>query len=279
VAAGGRVLGRIDDFKPFEAHLVVYLARDRPLSPRLGEVAGRGVPHLEVRDFENAVGRPDAGLLAVLDADGVPRQAWAAARHVARVEVRVDDQGESSAFALDLGGVPERALARGRVDLDNPKRAQVCALLAGGAELLGDDAQPWARLALGPDGAGYFGDGWHAPERDGPDEFRWTAAPEAELLLPLARIGTIRVQVLARPPEDALPAGTIDLRLGRVTTEARALRPGWASYEWTVPASAWRLGTNPVIVRTTPLRGPTSRDPRALGVAVGQIRLRLVSPR
>lgn len=275
-AAGGRVLGRIDDYGPFDASLVLYLARERPFAPRLVDVEGRGQPQLDLRAFESAAGRPSPALASALEADGFGRgHPLARFRAVERVEVRVNDEGEFSAFALDLGGAPVQALARGRVDLVNPSRAQVCALSAGGVEILGDPSEARARIPFGPEGASFFGHGWHAPERDGPVEFRWTAEAEAELLVPLARAAALRVRLLAMPPESGEPP-TLELRVNGVATEARAMRQGWAFYEWTAPETAWRPGLNEVVLRASRVLRPgggRSGDTRALGVAVGQLHL------
>ena len=257
--ADGRILGRIDNFRPFDARFVLYAARDRPLAPRLVEAVGR-VPVVDVRILEGA------SLLHGLESDGLGRtHPLAAARFVARVDVRVNDQGESSAFSIDLGGRPSLALVKATVDRDNPRRGQVCAVPVGGADFFASPADRWARVPLGPDGAPFLGSGWRGPERDGPVEFRWIDGTEAELLAPLARTDAMAIRLLARAaPGAASPAVAIAVN-GR-PLGSRALGRDWSACEWVTPREVWRLGLNEVVLRAS------------AGAAVGAFRLRLSSP-
>ena len=129
-AATGRVLGRVDNYRSFDSELVVYVARDHPMAPRLVETVGSGSPALSVRSFTP---RERLELRRTLREDGVAAgSSLLLSQHVSRIETRVNDAGDFSAFVVDLGGLPARALARATVDRDNPQRALLCALPAGG---------------------------------------------------------------------------------------------------------------------------------------------------
>jgi hypothetical protein len=279
-AGEGRVLGIIDDVRPFDARLILYLARDRPLSPRFSWGRGRGDPEIAVVEFAADEGS-DADLRRALEQDRVPPdQPLAKERSVTRVEVGVNDRGESAAFAIDLGGVPRRALAAARVDRDEPGRARLCALPVGDAPLFADPQAQVARIPLGVEGSPHFGAGWHPFESDGPMDFRWTSSGEGEVVFSLARVGTLSVEARAMPPAEPGPVGlaTLALRVNGHDAGSRPLQPGWRRYEWTVPEEAWRMGANQLLFHVSRLRPPTKADNRALGVAIGRLRLQRVKP-
>jgi hypothetical protein len=271
IATQGRVLGKIDDARPFEASLVLYLGSARPLRPRLAETYGRGKPRVTSEEFVRSAPGADAELRQALTADGLGAGPLLAQPFVSRLEVTVNDEGESAAAALDLGGVPALAFARAHVDRNEPRRAGVCGLPAGGVDLLA--VERTATLSLGSDGAALMGAGWHDPERDGPVEFRWTAEPEAELLLPLANAGPllVRVQAMAGPAATS-EAQHLGLRVNGVDAGERTLGAGWGRYEWMVPAAAWRRGLNVVGLRSSPLVRPTG-EARRLGLAVSVVEI------
>jgi len=241
-ARGGRLLLRIDDYAPYDAQIELELEDAGPLAPRLAETAGRGRPSLEV-------GRQTAG--------------------VTRATLLVNDAGEFAVMAVDLGGAPRRARVRAHVDRDEARRALVCSMPLGGRAFFESDEQQAALLPLGREGEAYFGPGWHGPERDGPLDFRWTAASEAAVLLPLARTYPLGVRLaLSVPPERG--ETWAELILNGTPLGRHALRPGWQSVEWSAPASAWVAGLNTLRVRSA--LGKESGG-RALGVAISQIRL------
>jgi hypothetical protein len=123
------------------------------------------------------------------------------------------------------------------------------------------------------DGA-YFVRGWHAPERDGPIDFRWTSEAESELLVPLERPLPLRVIVELRPAvvDDRDPT-RIALTVNGTAIDRYAARPGRHLYEWRVPESAWRAGANRVVLEVTRLTRPAAGDQRLLGAAVTLVRL------
>jgi Protein O-mannosyl-transferase TMEM260-like len=271
--ASGRFLGRVDDYAPFDATLTVYVSRDRPLQPRLVETQGAGKPELKVTPFRPA---DRQALHRSLAADGLGADASVAAdTYVSRIEVQVNDRGEDAGVVVDLGGLPQLALARAQVDRDDPGRATVCALPTGNAAPLGADMRS-AEIDLGDAGAPFLGFGWSDPVRDGPALLRRTEGPEAELIIPLAAPVDTRLRIQAKPGPGTVPDADVELDITGRWTSRRNLRPGWHEYEWTVPASAWVPGANAVSLRVR-----TPAGPAAAGLAVRLFRIELIegSPR
>lgn len=143
---------------------------------------------------------------------------------------------------------------------------------------LADPLQPYGRLDVGGDGDDWLlGEGWHAPEREGPITFRWAATP-AVLRIPLDHAATLRLQVrlhaFAYPnaPQQSL---TID-------ANHRACAPlpvpgDWQTLECTLDASAWRGGVNVVSLAFAYAQRPqdvgAGGDDRPLAAAIDWIRV------
>ncbi len=261
--ASGRVLLRVDNHAPFEAEVLLWVFGERPFAPRLVGHEGHGRPELVIESF--AAGDPE--LEATRRADGLP----ALAAFSARVRLRVDDGGQFSASTLDLGGIPSAARVRARVDLANPKRAQVCALLLGDV----DPQSQHLALSFGPEAGPFLGAGWHDAEADG---LRWTAVPEADLLLPIAAGAGWRLRLRAMPllrPGDEPPL--LGLAINGAALASQPMRPGFAGYEFEVPAASLHPGTNRLTLRVPDTRSPAALslgpDTRRLGVALSDLRV------
>src|SRR4029079_7262428 len=122
---------------------------------------------------------------------------------------------------------------------------------------LADPLQPYGRVDIGaPDTSGtgttddpLIGDGWYAPEREGPITFRWTASP-ATLRVPLDHAQLLRVQLRLRAlafPHAPAQGVTIVVN-GEESNAPRCaslpVPPDWQTVECTADANAWRSGVN-----------------------------------
>jgi len=258
------VLLRVDNHAPYEASLVLWLAGERPFLPHVEKTDGTGTPHLDTRPFAPR----DPALLAAWRADAVP--APPPAGPALRIELHVDDGGQWATLRIDLGGLADAAWARGRADLANPKRVQVCGLVPG-------DRDPRAAFAtgFGPEAAPFLGAGWNAPD---PEGFRWSAEPRADVLVPLETPAPRRLRLRAMPLSGgALKPGRVAVALNGVALGEIALAAGFASYELEVPAAAQRPGTNRLSLSVdravVPKDAGLGSDERHLGVAVSDLAL------
>jgi hypothetical protein len=277
VARDGRLLVRIDNYRPFDSVVVLYTAQQSPPStgPLLASSHGPEAPSMAVTTFHGTDSKFAAAVQrdALTQPDRVEREA-----NVQRIELKVNDHGDSSWSALDLRGRPTVVLARASVDLNNPRRASVCGW--SGRDLFESGSDE--RFAFGPSGENSFGSGWHGSERSNENvEFRWTAAREAEVLIPLTKVGAITVRLRAAPfVYPGSPANAIGLKVNAATLTARPMQPGVSTYEWTVPAEVWHEGFNRLAVTASNLASPAtvglSSDTRLLGIAVSDLSLRLM---
>jgi hypothetical protein len=276
VARDGRLLVRIDNYRPFDSVVVLYTGQQSltSASPLLAASHGPQAPSMAVTTFHAA----DAKLAAAVRQDGlVQADRLAREANVQRIELKVNDHGDFSWSALDLGGRPDVVLAKASVDLNNPRRASLCGW--SGRDLFESGREE--RLPLGPSGENSFGAGWHGPEISNEGiNFRWTSAREAEVLIPLTRLGIVTVRVRAAPFNYPGSSATgIALKVNGQTLQERRMQPGSAIYEWTVPAEVWHQGFNRLAVSASNLASPAtvgqSSDTRMLGVAVSDLSLRL----
>ena len=279
IARDGRLLLRIDNYRPFDSVVVLYAGQrsGAGVSPLLAASHGPEAPSMAVAIFRAA----DSSKLAAAEQRDAVVKAEQLGREesVQRIELKVNDRGDFSWSALDLGGHQDIVLARASVDLNNPRRASFCGW--SGRDLFESGLDE--RVPFGSSGENSFGAGWHGAERstDGVD-FRWTSAREAEVLVPLTKIGTITVRVRASPfTYSGSPPQALALKINGDTLAARPMQNGWSTYEWTVPASTWRQGFNRLVVRAANLASPAavgaSSDTRTLGVAVSDLSFRLTS--
>jgi hypothetical protein len=277
VAREGRLVVRIDNYRPFDSVVVLYSGQHQATTatPLLAVSHGPEAASMSAANFQGA---DSAKLAAAVQRDGIinasrlTREAT-----VQRIELKVNDHGDVSWAAIDLAGQPDVVLARASVDLNNPRRATVCGW--SGRDLFASGLEE--RLPFGQAGENSFGAGWHAVERstEGVD-FRWTAAPEAEVLIPLTKIGTITVRLRASPfTYPGSPQTTLALKVNAETLGPRPMQAGWSTYEWSVPAAVWHQGFNRLAVSASSLASPArvgvSSDTRSLGVAVSDLSLRL----
>jgi hypothetical protein len=277
IARDGRLLVRIDNYRPFDSVVVLYAGQRSAAGtdPLLAASHGPEAPSMAVARFRAA----DASRLAAAEQrdDLVTANQLEQAETVQRIELKVNDRGDFSWSALDLGGRPDVVLARATVDLNNPRRASFCGW--SGRDLFESGSDE--RLPFGSSGENSFGAGWHGAERSNEGvDFRWTSARDAEVLVPLTKIGPITVRVRASPFSYAgSPKQLLTLTVNGETLTGYPMGTGWGTYEWTVPASMWRHGFNRLALRTSHLASPaavgTSSDTRTLGVAVSDLSLHL----
>lgn len=131
VARQGRVSILIDNYRPFEARLVLYAAADAPLNPELTDdyVSSIATPTIEVRKFDRQDGASRRALAQSLAGDeGAAAILQETRRYVVRVECRVNDGGQFAAWGLSLGGAPRQVLGLAQPDRPHPSRAVISEL-------------------------------------------------------------------------------------------------------------------------------------------------------
>jgi hypothetical protein len=276
-ARDGRLVLRIDNYRPFDATVVIYIANDAMASgvPMLAASQGPGIPTLSVRSF---AGRDDPDLMAALERDTMTLRAGLL-RHgtIRRLELRVNDLGQFSWSALDLRDAPVVAVIRASVDLDNPRRASVCSW--SGRDFF--ETSNEQHLSFAPQGDVSFGRGWHAAEYSNEGvAFRWTGEREAEVLVPLLRVGDMKLRLRAYPfTYPHAPAQSLVVSVNGVARPAQPVAPDWKVYVWNLPADLWHAGFNRLTIGTPNVTSPASvglsNDSRQLGVAVSELTLQL----
>lgn len=253
----GRIRVRVDNFRPFESKLDTYLVASEPLSVGVMNVEGPAPPRFSIRQVDLSA------LAASLANDGATLSPRLGAL-VYRLSVAINDLGQEASFVIDTHGRVAHAIARATVDRDPPKRAMVCGVPLGEPLDMG--------AVIIPDAKRFFGSGWHDVEGEGSDAFRWTAALESELLLPLADARPSRLVVTAMPlPGDR--DASIALVVNGEGAAPQPLRPGWHDYVFEVAPTRWLNGMNQVLVRSARLVQPGAADPRQLGLAFRALQL------
>ena len=116
IAAGGTIAARVDNYRPFDAHLRFVVWSDRAVVPSVRAWQGPGTPSLSVSDAS-----PTAIQAAGLPATVVPDTPFASF-----VAVRFNDDGQFVTFVLELGATISAAFVSAAVDLNNPRRATIC---------------------------------------------------------------------------------------------------------------------------------------------------------
>jgi len=244
-SATGALTLKIDNYRSFDSVAVAYIGTtSAALLPQLVASRGPRVPAFDAVTFELDRPADRDRLAALLARDAVPDSAKILAqRHVARFEVRVNDDGQFSVSTIDLGGaVPAVAVTRATADLQNPQRVLVCGW-SGGA--LFADGQLSGEIAVGPDGDSWFGQGWSATEASVAGFSRRVPGPRAEWILPLERASRLRVRLRARlegvPGESAR---AIRLTINGAMLPYRTVMTDWADYEWEISGRDARVGLN-----------------------------------
>ena len=220
----------VDNFDRFDARVILYAAGPTPFRPMLHmqHRYGQGRPSVRVHQFDLDVAREREALRPALAADSVTGEAFAAAdRYVTRIEHVVNDNGQYAAWAMSLGGVPRRVIGFARPDRPQIRRALASALpperfLARG---------PADDIPIGIAGERWFGPGWHPIERDAEGEFRWTAARDAWLMLPMLPSGaagpvTLTLNVMGRA------GSTMQLIVNGRELGLCAFTGGWQPCTW-----------------------------------------------
>jgi hypothetical protein len=185
--------------------------------------------------------RPTLATASAASAEDRPLDArLAGLTDLSRIDLRVNDRGESVVSWLAWSTPPRVLWARATVDLNNPRRAVFCNWSR--ADFLAGDRT--AAIALGEEGDAFFGQGWMADEpiNEG-GEMRRTSEQTAEVLVPLSTPHRIRIRFHGRA------LGTVEAHAVTVVINGRALpaqRMGhvWTTFDWDAPAELWRAGLN-----------------------------------
>jgi hypothetical protein len=278
----GRMNVRIDNYRAFEAELTVYAGSDQSISPAVMAPHGKGAPLLDVQVFRRASVAAQNALAALLTTDQLDLPAaLRAAPFVTRVHVRVNDKGDYSGFALDLGGKTAGAIARAKVDQDTPRRASVCSHPLDDADAMPGDV---AHVVFSPDASNLqFDEGWFPTERrsDG-YTYRWTGN-RAVLLLPLDHPRPTTVAIDAEPLNYPGRVGAMTITINGHRFEPRPLPADRTTLSWNVPLADLRAGLNELVWdvagATSPRAIGLSPDNRVLGVSVSRIELAATHPR
>ena len=253
IPTDARLMLRIDNYRPFNSVAVMYLG-GRATEPPPGLVMSQGpvAPIVTTQTFRPSVPADAAALAEVVRRDGAPSiEQLRQASVVHRLEVRVNDDGQFSLSALGLSDRPAVALIRASADLQNPLRATVCGW--SGRDLLQGSVSD--QVPVGPDGDAMFGRGWLAAEQDAGGAFRRSSRDEAEMVLPLAQTGPLRLSVHARlageAPEGALFVGLLNGH----EFSFRPLSAEWAAMSVDFAADWLRPSMNRLVFRAVPLQG------------------------
>jgi len=125
----GAVIARLDDYRDFDASMVIYAATDEALSPVVVATAGTGRPRVMIETYDTADRVQVAELARRFVEDGIAAVRWRRPeRRVVRISIAVNDKGDFSTTTLNLGRKVSYGIARAVVDLNNPKRATLCSV-------------------------------------------------------------------------------------------------------------------------------------------------------
>jgi hypothetical protein len=259
----GRLVGRIDNYKPFDSTWVLYLHSSRPLAASLESWRGTGTPGLTVESWPP--GTDSARLRQRLADDQVSEpEAMLGSSVVTRLAVGVNGLGGSNIFRITLGGRAFRGWGRAATDRHLLRRASVC----------GEDMEPLvpdldeqqASVYLGPGGERFFADGWHGAEPVPGGFYRRADAPAASLLLPIAQAAAITLRMSVEPLGGAR---VVTLVLNGRRLAGQVLSAGWNDLAWPAEAPAWRAGVNELLLE---ISGPAAAAPP--GAPVPALRVR-----
>jgi hypothetical protein len=159
---------------------------------------------------------------------------------------------------------------------------------------LADPLQPYGRVDIGaPDSTGtgtadepLMGDGWYAPEREGPITFRWASSP-AVVRIPLDHAAPLRVQLrihafgYPNAPAQTLTIVVNDREADAPQCASLSVAADWQTIECTADARAWRGGVNRLALRFGYAQRPADvgagGDTRPLSAAIDWIRVSQVN--
>ena len=239
--------------RPPPSGILMYFTSDvRPRfpTPVMTKPFTVAVNTLDTSDANDA-----ARLQELLTDDALDESVLRARRYVSRVEVDRDAEstaGSATSLNLTVGVAHPAALAR---SIGSSTSAEACQgtlrlydLFAGCIDCL--ESVPIDRA-----GEELFGAGWHDFDSDSAGGVRWAEDEDAHLLLPIGKMGAIRVSLRAEPPEGDTAGRSLTLIVNGHELRALPLQAGASSYEWSVPAELWQVGVNDVIVRTRGVDG------------------------
>ncbi|MEI6669228.1 MAG: DUF2723 domain-containing protein [Acidobacteriota bacterium] len=127
--SSGAVIARIDNYRAFDASMIIYATSDTRLAPAITAVAGTGTPALLTDVYDTTDAAQASALDRRVEADGLDdRVKHRRERWTVRISIRVNDGGDYSTTTVNLGRGLAFGLARARVDLNNPKRATLCSV-------------------------------------------------------------------------------------------------------------------------------------------------------
>jgi transmembrane protein TMEM260 (protein O-mannosyltransferase) len=254
--SAGRLVGHIDNFHPFDAEWVVYLAADHELHAQVASWFGANEPALDVEAF---VPGPDAERLRPrLAEDGLEASPQLlSAPVVTRLGVKVNDEGQWISFRLSLGGRPRAGWGRAITDQRSLRRGISCALAP---DLL--EPHVWtqrAGLYLGPGGDWLFGLGWQSAESMRVGFHRVLRGAEGRLLLPVTQPAPTTLRMSVEPISGDADVA-VSLNGGAPVQASRVATPGWNELWWTLDAAQWRAGVNDLALE---VMRPAGRAPAA----------------
>ncbi len=132
VPIDGRVMVRIDNYRPFLSRSTFYVVGDRPAVPTITDGPGTGVPAFAVRTFRVDDAADAAALHRSLAADKLTLpMPPGSGKYVSRVELTVNDNGDYKSAVLAFGILPSQTMAHIVVDRDSERRATVCGAPSG----------------------------------------------------------------------------------------------------------------------------------------------------
>lgn len=203
--------------------VVLYAADDRPLEPRAFDKS------------QDRISAATTELFPGFDPRG----------HLYRIALGSSGVRTASVLVA-LGGVPSRVVARVE-PAHSIDRAAIFSIDLSGL-LRTPDGRTELLMMARDDQAQLTGDGWSPVDFDVVGPYRWMTAPESLLVMPVASTAAthIRVQALRRPHPVA--PTMMALRVNETRLPPQPIRPGWNAYDWELPASVLRTGTNEMAI-------------------------------
>ena len=247
LAADGRMMVRIDNYRPFDATVRFAAAGDAGLAPpQLIISQGPATPAI-VTVPDDAQNQPDD-----------PRLGAAASRSLA--ELRVNDRGDAVVAWLAWRSAPAVLWAKAVVDLNNPRRAVLCNWSRD--DFFAQRERPTRSRSRGRGRVLRSGvDGGRADQR------RRSHAPHHR---PRRRSpGADRSASPDSRPDSCARAwdrrgASCSARRERARAAPRVIAHVWTDFEWDVPPEAWRAGLNRVVFE--------SGDPAfPVGIAISRL--------
>ena len=148
---------------------------------------------------------------------------------------------------------------------------------------LGDARRAYGRVDIGnPDDLAYLGDGWYAPEQEGPSTFRWAAA-RADAFVPLDHAAALTVQLRLRAFGYAgATAQTVVTTINGHPYGPVTVGDAWQTIEFATAQENWSSGVNRVRLDFARAARPTDvgigSDTRVLAAAVDYVRVAVRTP-